>query len=54
MNGYKVGTKIEEPEKNGICDSSVASIVRGPLMKVGYTQFLIKDDVMAIYHGPGR
>ena len=40
--------------KNGICDSSVASIVGGPLMKVGYAQFLITDDVMAIYHGPGR
>ena len=40
--------------KNGICDSSVASIVGGPLMKVGYTQFLIIDVIMAIYHGPGR
>ena len=31
----------------------VASIVGGPLMKVGYVQFLM-NDVMAIYHGPGR
>jgi hypothetical protein len=40
--------------KNGVHDSSVASIVGGPSMKVGYTQCLITDDVMAIYHDPGR
>lgn len=40
--------------KNGICDSSVASIVGGPLVKVGCVQFLKTDDVMAIYHDPGR
>ena len=40
--------------ENGISDSSVASIVGGPLMNVGYMQFLITDDVMAIYHGPVR
>ena len=37
--------------KIGICDSSVASIVRGPSMKAGYTQFLITDDIIMVLEG---
>ena len=46
------GAKIEEP-KNWIGDRVVASIVGGSLMKGRYIQFLITDDVMAVYYNPG-
>ena len=47
------GAKIEEP-KIWIWGGVVASIVRGSLKKVNFMQFLIADDVMAVYLDPGR
>ena len=46
------GARIEEPKAGYV--TAVASIVGGSLMKVSYMQFLITDNVMAVYHDPGR